>query len=134
MFAVEAIRTTYLQNTIHFADNSLNTQINIISQSILQTGNCLTRYKNGECYSTNLLNFNIYIISSQRSTTQNRICLPATSHAEHILLNLFHAAEFVFTTSKCPLCLFLLMAGVVPVLNSITPSLPLTSLCETDSV
>lgn len=38
------------------------------------------------------------------------------------------------TTSKCPLCLFLLMAGVVPVLNSITPSLPLTSLCETDSV
>lgn len=37
----------------------------------------------------------------------------------------------LFTTNKCPLCLFLLIAGVVPVLNSITPSLPLTSLCET---
>jgi len=37
----------------------------------------------------------------------------------------------IFTTNKCPLCRFLLIAGVLPVLNSMTPSLPLTSLCDT---
>jgi len=37
----------------------------------------------------------------------------------------------ILTTNKCPLCRFLLIAGVAPVLTSMTPSLPLTSLWDT---
>lgn len=133
LFAVEAIRATcktrsILQQFANYTNKHYLTKY-------FTNRHCLTRYKKRRVLFNKFTKFQyIYIISSQRSTILDRNCLPTTFHAEHILLNLFHAAEFVFTTSKCPLSLFLLMAGVVPVLNSITPSLPLTSLCETDSV